>query len=516
VYLTMRDSADLFYTCTSPAENTAETILFIHGLGLDQTTWDWMVPYFQSRYRVVRYDLRGHGNSGMGTAELNWDLLCQDLFQLISHLNIEKVHLVGHALGGNLCLQFALRYPSMVQSIVMIGTACYYPQGIIEKHIEIRRRLADQHSILPLAQELVKKICYPVDHGKQELLLQAYQKVTNATYFSYLHLTASILNSQLVSCVQTPVLLLSGQNDPIYPPSVLVIGASLLPRSQFLVVPSASNAIQLDQPKLAAEWIEQFFGQLEQKHSGELSSSDDWTASLKGELVNQIRQVIMHGYKRVGTVNELRIELLHTFRVLINGEEVPGSWNQRHAKEIIAYLAVHKIATREQLCDLFWLDLHIDKAKNNLRVALSHLKSLLQKNPPGSQEREPFLYVDREHIRLQGRVSCDLVELKETLDQIEHEPDPGIKLTFAKKLLSDLPPALLAGFYDDWVLEIREQLENRIVELCKWVADCCEQQEAYAEGITYLNIALRYHPNNAEIYERILELYKRNKMSILA
>jgi len=514
VYLSTRDSAELFYTTTSPAENTARTILFIHGLGLDQSTWDWIIPSFDKHCRVVRYDLRGHGNSRMGTEALSWDLLCQDLLHLLNHLNITNVHIVGHGLGGSVALQFALRFPSMVESVVLIGTALYVPQSIVLKQIENRRRLASQHSILPLAEELAQNICYPSDEAKRDLLVSAYRKVTMDTYFAYLQLAATFLDKQFISCIQTPVLLLAGQNDPLYPPKMLVIGASLLPRGQFLIVPTASNTVQLDQPKLAAQWIEQFYRQ--QEHSKDMpAEGQDWCRRLADEVATHFRQVITYGYNRVDAVAELRIELLSGFRVLINGEEQYGSWNQRNAKEIMAYLAIHGNAAREQLCDLFWGDLHIDKAKNNLRVALSHLKSLLHKEKPNSPHRDPFLYVDREQIRLQGRISCDLLELKESFDLVEHEPDTSIKLAYAKKVLSDLPATLLAGFYDEWILEIREQLENRIVELCQWVAERCAMQGAYADGISFLNVALRYHPNQPDIYERILELYKRNKAAVL-
>jgi pimeloyl-ACP methyl ester carboxylesterase/DNA-binding SARP family transcriptional activator len=515
LYLTTVDSADIHYTCSEPGADTAETILFVHGLGLDLTTWDWIVPYFQPRYRVVLYDLRGHGKSGMGTEELDWELLCQDICSLVSELNLDHVHIVGHGLGGNLALLFALRYPSLVRSIVLIGTTCFYPKAIMDKHISFRRQLIQNDSILPLANELIKKICHPLNSRKRKLLLGAYQKVSPATYLAYLELGAGMLNSQIVSLVEPPVLVLAGQNDPLYPPDVLIIGASFLPHSQFLVVPSASNTIQLDQPKLAAEWIEGFYRRLRQKPVIEETTAD-WFGRLAGELRGQIRQVFSHGHKKVNTERELRIEMLHTFRVLINGEEVHGSWNQRHAKEIMAYLAVHKTATREQLCDLFWPDLHIRNAKNNVRVALSHLKNLLQQKEPGGQGDQPYLLIDREEVRLQGRVSCDLVELKEKLDQIANEQDESIKLVLAKKLLGELPSGFLTGFYDDWTLEIREQLENRIVELCMWIADCCERQESFTEGITYLNIALRYHSNDARIYDRIIELYKRNKLGTLS
>ncbi len=509
--LTTRDSAELNYTCFSAAEDAAETILFVHGMGLDQTTWDWITPYLRSRYHIVTYDMRGHGKSGTGTEELSWDLLCEDMHQLISILNITKLHLVGHGFGGNLCLQFALRYPSLVESIVLIGTACYYPKGIIQKHISNRRRLANGNDVMPLARELVKKICHPLDQRKQDLLLQAYEKVKASTYFAYMDLATNFLTTQIVSCIHTPVLLLAGQLDPTYPPNLLIMGASFLPRAQFLVVPSSSNCIQLDQPMLAVEWMDQFFSQLD-GHSGTDLRSADWTERLSSELQGEIQQVIAQGYKKINAVSELRIELVHTFRVLVNGEEVPGSWNQRHAKEIIAYLAVHKTATREQMCDLYWLDLHIDKAKNNLRVALSHLKSLLNQKASADQ----FLQVDREHIRLHGRFSCDLVDLMESLDRILNEQDESIKLAVGKKLLSEIPSTILPGFYDEWALDLRGQLEDQIVELCVWIADACERQGALSEGIAYLNIALRYHSNNAEIYHRILELYKRNKLGTLA
>ncbi|MFY0542867.1 alpha/beta fold hydrolase [Brevibacillus sp. H7] len=509
------DSADIHYTVFSPAEDTTETILFIHGLGLDLTTWERIVPYFQSRYRIILYDLRGHGKSGNGTRELSWELLCQDVYQLVTDMNIKKLHMIGHGLGGNLCLQLALRYPSMVQSTVLIGTVCYYPKGLMQKHISARRYLANENSFWSLANDLVQKICYPPETWKRELLLQAYQKVSPDTYFSFLDLASSFLNSQIISFIQTPVLLLAGQYDATYPPNVLILGASFLPRSQFLVVPSASNTIQLDQPQLAAEWIEQFFRQVEQKPVPGLAAND-WSETLNSELQSQIQQVISQGYQRMNTVSELRIELLHAFRVLIDGEEVHGSWNQRHAKELLAYLAIHKAASREQFCKMFWPYLPMEKARNNLRVALSHLKSLLCQKTQRSWEQHQFLLVDRELIRLQGRISCDLVDLKTALDQAADEPVERVKLTLCKKIFAEIPYNLLPGFDGEWVLDVRQQLKDRIVGLCVWAAEYCERQRNFSEGIAYLNIALRYDPNHAQMDDRLLESYQKNKTGNMA
>lgn len=121
-YLVRPDGTKLHYAIDDYADpwSTPETVLFIHGLAESVAAWRAWVPYFARRYRVVRVDLRGFGESTPMPADYQWrmDELLADIAGLINHLGCERVHLIGAKSGGSMALKFAADYPQLVQTLV--------------------------------------------------------------------------------------------------------------------------------------------------------------------------------------------------------------------------------------------------------------------------------------------------------------------------------------------------------------------------------------------------------------
>jgi pimeloyl-ACP methyl ester carboxylesterase len=95
-------------------------LVFVHGFTLDHRMWDEQWDFFRARYTVIRYDWRGHGRSSDPAAP--WSN-CDDLMLLLAHLGVGPVHLCGHSAGGGIALDFAVSYPEMTRSLVLIDSA---------------------------------------------------------------------------------------------------------------------------------------------------------------------------------------------------------------------------------------------------------------------------------------------------------------------------------------------------------------------------------------------------------
>ena len=93
-------------------------LVFIHAGVSDHRMWDPQVDAFSSRFRVVRYDLRGFGKSTMPDETF---ALRDDLLAVLQHLNIRKAALVGCSMGGATAIDFALEHPEMVTALVPVG-----------------------------------------------------------------------------------------------------------------------------------------------------------------------------------------------------------------------------------------------------------------------------------------------------------------------------------------------------------------------------------------------------------
>ena len=102
-----------------------EHIVFIHGMGLSHTNWLEQVPYFSSKARILTYDIRGHGRSGITPATHKPNDYIQeltaDLYELLNELHIEKTFLVGYSTGTLIALQMMKKHPEKVWGSVLSG-----------------------------------------------------------------------------------------------------------------------------------------------------------------------------------------------------------------------------------------------------------------------------------------------------------------------------------------------------------------------------------------------------------
>jgi len=99
-------------------------VVLIHGHSLDLRMWDGQVaPLLDGGYRVIRYDVRGHGQSDAPASGYTWQNYSLDLRDLLDHLGIDApAHLVGLSMGGGIALQFALDHPQRVASLVLVDS----------------------------------------------------------------------------------------------------------------------------------------------------------------------------------------------------------------------------------------------------------------------------------------------------------------------------------------------------------------------------------------------------------
>jgi pimeloyl-ACP methyl ester carboxylesterase len=120
-------------------EGDGEPLALIHGVGGSLEAWDGVAMRLRDRYRIVRYDQRGHGESekvpGPYTIE---DFSC-DLRAVLDALGIERAHVAGHSLGGLVAQGFALDHPGRLCKLALISTVAGRTGGERER---VQKRLA--------------------------------------------------------------------------------------------------------------------------------------------------------------------------------------------------------------------------------------------------------------------------------------------------------------------------------------------------------------------------------------
>ena len=118
-------------------------LTFIHQLGGDLSVWDQLAGYFRDDYTVLRYDVRGHGRTAVPAAPYRTADLAGDLAALCDALGVEHTHVVGMSMGGTIAQQFALDYPSRVDTLTLADTFAGTPteaHGVWNQRADAARR----------------------------------------------------------------------------------------------------------------------------------------------------------------------------------------------------------------------------------------------------------------------------------------------------------------------------------------------------------------------------------------
>ncbi|MBI2761666.1 MAG: alpha/beta fold hydrolase [Chloroflexi bacterium] len=99
-------------------------VVLIHGHSVDLRMWPLqMLALREAGYRVVRYDVRGHGHTTAPGNGYTWPVYSADLHGLLDALSLPSVHLAGFSMGGGIALQYALDHPERVASLTLIDSA---------------------------------------------------------------------------------------------------------------------------------------------------------------------------------------------------------------------------------------------------------------------------------------------------------------------------------------------------------------------------------------------------------
>src|SRR6478752_1588284 len=97
-------------------------ILLIHGIGDNSTTWSTVQSKLAQRFTVIAPDLLGHGKSDKPRADYSVAAYANGMRDLLSVLDIDRVTVVGHSLGGGVAMQFAYQYPERCERLVLVAT----------------------------------------------------------------------------------------------------------------------------------------------------------------------------------------------------------------------------------------------------------------------------------------------------------------------------------------------------------------------------------------------------------
>ncbi|HET7667235.1 MAG TPA: alpha/beta fold hydrolase [Mycobacterium sp.] len=103
-------------------EGAGEVLLLVHGMGGSSNTWSGVIPLLATKYRVIAPDLLGHGESDKPRGDYSVGAFAVLLRDLLDALEIPRVTVIGHSLGGGIAMQFAHQHRQYCNRIVLISS----------------------------------------------------------------------------------------------------------------------------------------------------------------------------------------------------------------------------------------------------------------------------------------------------------------------------------------------------------------------------------------------------------
>lgn len=199
-------------------EGNGRPLVFIHGLSDSLLYWEFLASYLKSDYQIIRMDLRGHGESYLGNDEVNIDLYVSDLKNLLDDLNLDKVDLIGFSLGGAVALDFSLKYPENVSSLVLMSSFSKSDEYLTNIFTQFKDALKNSFEdfydlILPMV------LCPEVIDDNREALDQirefASKTANTDAYIKAVDACMEFDVDDSLSKIEVPTLVMSGKYDEI-------------------------------------------------------------------------------------------------------------------------------------------------------------------------------------------------------------------------------------------------------------------------------------------------------------
>jgi 3-oxoadipate enol-lactonase len=211
--------------------------------------WEPQLAALQQRFRVVRYDTRGHGSSPVPNGPYGIDDLADDLVALLDRLGVERAHLVGLSLGGMTAMRVAGRNPERVDKLALLCTGAQLPPA---SNWTDRAATVRAHGCVAVAAAVVERWFTPEFLAAHPDIRANHEAMVVATpvegYAGCCEAIAALDLRDDLTSITAPTLAIAGSDDPATPPAKLEEIAGGVRDGRLLVVPHAAHLANAEQP----------------------------------------------------------------------------------------------------------------------------------------------------------------------------------------------------------------------------------------------------------------------------
>jgi 3-oxoadipate enol-lactonase len=214
-------------------------LVLSNSIGTALNMWDIQIPDLSKHFRVLRYDTRGHGASGVPAGAYSIDRLGRDVIELLDELNISRVHFCGLSLGGMIGQWLGIHTPDRIDRLILCNTSSFLGSAA-----QWDNRIASvlQAADMSETAEMFLRYWFPTHMLETKSAIGTIRAMLLATHpQGYAGCYAAVRDMDMrrtVALIPCPTLVIAGQYDTVTLPSHSEWIAVTVPGSRLVVLPA--------------------------------------------------------------------------------------------------------------------------------------------------------------------------------------------------------------------------------------------------------------------------------------
>ena len=230
-------------------------LLLVAGLASDSQSWLSIIPELSKKYRLIVFDNRGVGRSKPMDETVSISQMADDVMGLVRYLNLQKVSLAGHSMGGMVALELAIRHPEIVTNLILVSTSSVNSARNAQLFDDFVSYLKEG-----MSKELwFKNLFYWIFSKKffenEESVKTAIQLSINYPFpqseIAFANQVEAIRNFNLsdsLSSVKSKTLVIGGEEDILFSPDEVYNSLKSIKGSKFSFIEGAAHSVFVEKP----------------------------------------------------------------------------------------------------------------------------------------------------------------------------------------------------------------------------------------------------------------------------
>ncbi len=231
-------------------QKDAPVVMLSHSLASSMVMWNPQLEALEPHFRVLRYDMRGHGDSDAPEGAYSLELLVEDAVALLDALGIDTVHFVGLSIGGMIGQGFALNHAGRLKSLTLCDTSAIMPQEaqpILQERITAARENGMADQVDGTLERWFTPQYLQENPPEVEMIRQQIAATPLAGYLGCSEALRGLDYLDRLSEIKLPTLIMVGEEDPGTPVAASEAIHERIAGSKLVILPAARHLSNIEQ-----------------------------------------------------------------------------------------------------------------------------------------------------------------------------------------------------------------------------------------------------------------------------